>query len=407
MSNVVRTYAGRCTLAFEFGARLDVDFRLEQRSDGDLLVYATMPFTQEAVRVMRADEGKELVACSLRGHVSNPEGEVVIPKLLLNVRGIEGTPQGTSATFELICANHVEVEYSKIADNRAVEAHYGLTNFAFSGCEFSHTASGAYRDKFRAVLDGIELTFKRSPDHEATVEALAKSHDVAVTAEAVATVPSASLEHVKELIDGATILLSYATGTYIACIYQDVCSNGQLLKSVLYFAKTGPYVHREWVIDANNLADCDLRIFLETCYPIFRTLRSDFGLDIVLEFLVISNQGRYSEVRFLLDSVAAECLLSHMPSYFTRIGKTVDMSSFRSRIKGLLNHFGVMHEDHELDFILIRDKIVHTGRFPSEVDRFSETMKLSNLLDRTMLTILGYQGKFYLNCANRYAREPL
>jgi hypothetical protein len=66
-----------------------------------------------------------------------------------------------------------------------------------------------------------------------------------------------------------------------------------------------------------------------------------------------------------------------------------------------------MHEDHELDFILTRDKIVHTGRFPSGADRSSETMKLSNLLDRIMLTILGYKGKFYLNCANRYAREPL
>jgi hypothetical protein len=407
MPNVVRTYVGRCNLTFEFDVKLDADFRLELRSDGDVRVYVTMPFTQDAVRVMQVDEGRELVACSLRGRVSCPEGEVIIPKLLLNVRRMEGTSRGTSAAFELICASYAEIEYSKITDNRTVEVHYGLTNFAFLGCEYSHTANGAYLDKFRSVLGGIELTFKRSPDHEATVEALAKSHDVAVTAEAVATVPSASLEHVKELIDDATILLSYATGTYVASIYQDVYSNGQLLKSVLHFAKTGPYVHREWVIDGNNLADCDLRVFLETCYPIYRALRSDFSLDIVLEFLVISNQGRYSEVRFLLDSVAAECLLSHMPSYFAKIGKTADMSSFRNRMKGLLNHFGVMHEDHELDFILIRDKIVHTGRFPSEVDRFSETMKLSNLLDRTMLTILGYRGRFYLNCANQYARELL
>jgi len=407
MPSVVRTFNGRCRLSFDIGVELDTDLKLKLRSDGQVRVSAMLPFAEQAVKVMQANNGTKLVACSLRGHVSNPEGEIVIPKLLLNVQSVAGTPQRTLVTFELISVSHAEIEYSKVAPNQTVEVHYGLTNFAFLGCEYSRTASGAYLDKFSSVLGGIELTFKRSPDHEVTVKALADSRDVAVTAELTTNVSSASLGHIKELIDDATILLSYATGTYISSIYQDIYSNGQLLKSILYSAKTGPYTHREWVIDANNLADCDLRIFLETCYPAFRTLKSDFGLNIVLEFLVISNQGRYSEVRFLLDSLAAECLLSHLSSYFTKIGKTEDMSSFRSRMKELLNHFGVTHQDSELDFILIRDKIVHTGRFPSEVNPSAETTKLRNLLDRTMLMILGYRGKFYLNCRNQYAREVL
>ena len=69
-------------------------------------------------------------------------------------------------------------------------------------------------------------------DYKSAVKSLAESGDVATTAEAAVTTQFASMKQVDGLIDDATVMLSYATGTYIAMIYQDVYFSGMLVKSV-------------------------------------------------------------------------------------------------------------------------------------------------------------------------------
>jgi len=407
MPSVVRSYSGRCRLKFDIGVELETDFQLQLRSDGNIDVIAKAPGTLESDTVMKALEDETLVTCSLIGSIPNATGKIAIPKLLLKAIEIENKYHGSIAILELISLDPAEIEYAQTRLDQTVEIHYGLTNFVFMGCEYSRWEGGISLDKFTTKLDGMKLTFKHLQGYRSTVKDLTRSRDGAVTAEAIATVSSASMKQVDELVGDALVLLSYATGTYIAAIYQDVYSSDALIKSTLYFAKTGPYVPDMWIIDANNLYDCDLQIFLETCYPRLNELKSDLGLNVVLEFLVLANQSGYLEVRFLLYSVAAECLLSYLPSYLKKIGETGDMSSFRSKMKNILEHFNMAYRESELDFIRIRDHVVHTGRFPSNVDPSKETDKLGNLLDRTVLTILGYKGKFYLNRTNRYAREVL
>jgi hypothetical protein len=65
------------------------------------------------------------------------------------------------------------------------------------------------------------------------------------------------------------------------------------------------------------------------------------------------------------------------------------------------------YEQDELEFIDLRNYIVHTGRFPSNVNSVEKWLELINLYDRVVLTILGYRGKPYLNIAKGYAKELL
>jgi hypothetical protein len=81
--------------------------------------------------------------------------------------------------------------------------------------------------------------------------------------------------------------------------------------------------------------------------------------------------------------------------------------SLRERLLPILNHFNVQFDTKDLSFIKIRNKLVHEGRFPSNVDPVGEYTRFVNFIDRILLLILGYRGKYYLNRLNNYSREAL
>jgi hypothetical protein len=404
---VTRIYDGHCKLSFDIGVELESDFRLQLRSDGHIDVSVTTPMTSDALKVTKEDQKRKLLHCSLVGIVAKPQGKINVPDIVLNVTNYKFDAKGATLTFELLCASTVEIEYARVLPQQIVESHYGLTNFHFIGCEYTRDQNATVADKFSTEVAGVKMTFKQVKDHAGIISKLAVSRDVEVTAEVIAVTPFSDLGRLEQLVDESVILLSYATGTYISWIHRDVYSSGELVRSSLYGHNWGPFIHNNCVIDARNLEACNLRIFLETTYPAFSSLKSDLGLRVVLEFLVVADQGRYPEILFLLRSVAAECLLSYLSSYFSKIGKTGDMSSFKNKMKELLTHFHVVYDESELDFILTRDKVVHTGRFPAGVAPWEAALELRNLMDRIVLTILGYKGKPYLNCANHYEREVL
>jgi hypothetical protein len=130
------------------------------------------------------------------------------------------------------------------------------------------------------------------------------------------------------------------------------------------------------------------------------------------------------ELKYLVAVVGVECLLSYVPSYFSKIDKwklgsglldwivskirrRPGRRSLRRKMIALLEHFSIPYEQSDLRFIKIRNALVHTGRFPRSVDGVEAYNGLIHFLDRVVLRILGYQGKHYLNRLNDFQREPL
>ena len=113
------------------------------------------------------------------------------------------------------------------------------------------------------------------------------------------------------------------------------------------------------------------------------------------------------ETKYLLAAIAFECLTSYLPAYFKKKGSKFDVSKFKKKIIAVMDWFKVSYDPKELNFVELRDKIVHTGRFPSKIDQLISWHALSSILDRTLLIIIGYKGKPYLNASKGYARENL
>ena len=130
------------------------------------------------------------------------------------------------------------------------------------------------------------------------------------------------------------------------------------------------------------------------------------------------------EIKYLLGIVAIECLLSHARSCFAGIDRRENRpwslrclvqkmlrrhqrKNLRERMPTLLDHLAIPNMKNDLTFIKMRGSLVHAGRFPRSVKSIVACDTLIHFLDRILLGILGYEGKYYLNRVNAFQRELL
>ena len=137
----------------------------------------------------------------------------------------------------------------------------------------------------------------------------------------------------------------------------------------------------------------------EKSYPNFVKYESSLGLNIVIEYAVTSRIYQPLELAYLLGATTLECLESYLPQFLNN-PKIKDWS-FRKRTEKLCDTFGIKYSRSDLEFIKIRNSLVHAGRFPGNVDTVKSYYKFINFIDRILLTILGYKGQPYVNFLNK------
>jgi hypothetical protein len=128
------------------------------------------------------------------------------------------------------------------------------------------------------------------------------------------------------------------------------------------------------------------------------------GLPYFVEFFITSKIYQPGEVKYLLSTTAFECL----ENYFTDwTGLPKILSNLKQKMERMFQHFGFAASSAEIvSYRLSRNSITHSGKFPAVTDGFLATMELRNLMDRFILSILGFKGKPYYNVVKRQ-KEPL
>ncbi len=74
--------------------------------------------------------------------------------------------------------------------------------------------------------------------------------------------------------------------------------------------------------------------------------------------------------------------------------------------------YTTLFRSKDIVLLRIRNRIVHDGKFPEEIDSrkidaHEEETRLVYLLDRILLSILGYKGKPFVNIMKAYKTEML
>jgi len=300
----------------------------------------------------------------------------------------------------------VQIKYQQISTDSEVDYIAGLTNLLFIGTQWVTRANENMLSKIPLNIEGRQVSLELLEPYNDISKSLSEEQGVKVTAHLIIKAPISDITLIRDIFDEICVLLSFASGTWITWLYEDYFLENRLVETTLLASKTLPYNPVGRVIDTPN--GSDLKEYLETTYSNYVQVKDSLGMNIVIEHYIYSKSVRIIELKYLIAAIGMECLISHLSDYFQVTKITADLSSLRNGLKALLEHFDIPYEQSDLDFIGIRDKIVHTGRFPPGLSPSQELEKLDNLYnlyDRTILTILGYRGKPYLNTAKKFTKE--
>lgn len=451
--NKLREYSGKGKFEFKMKENLTIEsnFNINFFSNARVIVETSILLSPSTGKIIKENK-KELLNISLNGIITDVNGDTGT----ISIEGMFITSMNISAQkgeitifqLEFICFSIVDIIYSD-EKSRNVEIHYGLTNFIFSGCTYSEDDGKFLLDKFDANINNINFLFKKVEGYKEFEKRLKETKGCYITSEAIVNVSIAEREMAKSTIFDIIELLSLATRNFVSPVYEDHFYNGELIRTILNPVLTKDYNAADNLIDSNRPNPCILQIFLESTYDKYQEFKDILGLNSVIHLHLISRYAFFTESKFLLAVVSLESLLSYFEEYLKDKNKPIKPSSvgrtkkslakefekegiqineeileriassvaytyptFNDKLISLLKEFNIKYNYKDLELINLRNKIVHSGKFPDEfnsriIDPHEEETRLVYFLDKILLSILDYKNKPFLNIFNQYKEEKL
>ncbi len=450
--NKLREYSGKGTFEFKMKENLTIEsnFNIKFFSNARIIVETSTLLSPYMNKIINEYQRK-FFDISLNGIISDANadiGTISIEKMFINSRKIKKQKGEISTQLKFVCLSTVDIIYSD-EKSRNVEIHYGLTNFIFSGCVYSVKGSNFLLDKFDANVNNINFLFKKVEGYEEIEKRLKDTKGCYITSEAIVNVSIAEREMAKSTIFDIIELLSFATRNFISPVYEDHYYNGELIRTILNPVLTKDYNAADNLIDSNRSNPCILQFFLESTYDKYQEFKDVLGLNSVIHLHLISRYAFFTESKFLLAVVSLESLLSYFEEYLKDKNKPIKPSSvgrtkkslakefekegiqikeeileriassvaypyptLNDKLISLLKKFNIKYNYKDLELINLRNKIVHSGKFPEEfnsrmIDSHEEETRLVYFLDKILLSILDYKNKPFLNIFNQYKEEKL
>ena len=409
------------------------EFYLVQYNDGkiDLIIggFFTFLFME---RFSVKDDYCSISAKLLYGSASVRIDEAVIANISVN----SGNSKPTYAILNVY--NPITIESNNYEEFNHDTILVYLTNFLNNP-----TSQGDFQ-KFNIENNNYLIEFKGIHDYDEYKTLLyERKEDVLITSMAKINLKNKDVDIVGEM-DKLTYLISYINRTHISPVCFNFYDNGNLIKSILYPALTTKFSNKEKLIETNNI-----KYFIEKCYPIFLENYQDFSLNIVISIYLESLLSNYVDSSYLLLVTSLESFLLSHEDQCIKNGEIINPSSIKRIKKDIVKFldrkdYDIIEEDLEelsemlayknttlgekfsllknkdkfgsnlnlkpedYDFPTIRNKIIHTGKVPKEINSSKGERKINMaveynrtlfLLDKIILSLLEYDGVFndYLN----------
>jgi len=395
----MREYSGNGILKVDEVGSFESRYVLRFQNDGKAVIdFDFSIFNPQSHVLVNKFNDEKIIVGNFNGKLDNSSGTLEISKVVIG--GFHsnfeyGKP--FKETLILQVFDLILLKFSVIDRDEDVEIKYGLSNFEFFGNFITKKGNEFKRNLRKVNIEGDEISFIQIDDYEEVIKSLKERLNAQVTSELIIKNKYNYLKMIDKKVHDILTLCSFAMGNFVTDIYQDIYVNGELRESILKPLKTHPFNTRISVIDTWITGDNEFEQFLILSYPQYIKYKEILGLDIVIEYYITSKRNALMEINYLLGSITFECLESYLSEYFKSKNVTKNLNGFKNKTRSLFEEFGITYDENELKFIKIRDKIVHTGRFPDYQNSVNDYNKLINLIDRTLLTIFNYKEKPYHN----------
>jgi hypothetical protein len=343
--------------------------------------------------------------------------------------------------LEFIMLSNIRIQYRKLSDDESVRIRWGLANFYFGseGGQDRFFADG--EDVFSLNVSGNHLEIKKVPDYSNILSQLKFNNNVNVTCEAHIDTEYSKLADFKTTLDHICMLVSFADCNWVTPLYTDIYKDDKIAETILLYHKQYPFTKgRKSVINIGHPnAKSSVRDFVDESLETYKYLRDKFGLHKVIEYYISAETNGIVHERFDIAYIALECLCSSVRERAEENGETITISDIqetedklRSLLKNLkeqiseeslktlskelaykyisirdeqyfaFDKFGIRYDRKTIKELYdVRNALFHGGDF-DYTELFKRTVQLFDLLDRTILTMLGWKGKSYVSKSQGY-----
>ncbi len=262
------------------------------------------------------------------------------------------------------------------------EVRFSIANFVFCGKDEMEDGRGNGREKLEIKVGDFEAYFEKLGNYEDIVELILHKDRPGITCELVINIADHTWEEVIEFANYICILLALSS-----------CRTVDWVNMRLFDSKSSflccHYQHRRISgasqFDMIDFGDLEVAVtYLTQCYPTFKQINPKFHIDTAAFILGDLRPHPLLETRALL-------LYSIVDSFTKKVSVN---NSFESRLKHLLNTYGVCYKSKEARlFARSRNSIAHEFQFMTEngMGAKEEYFRNLNLFHRLLLRMLGYE----------------
>lgn len=424
-----------CVGTFSFNSKeFTSEFYLVQYNDGkiDLIIGGFFTFLFMERYSVKDDY------CSVSAKIIDGSATVKIDEAVIgNISFNSGNGKPTYAILNVYKPVIIESNNNDEKLNQDVILVY-LTNFLNNP-----TKQGDF-EKFNIENEDYLIEFKGIHDYDESKTLLyERKEDILITSMAKINLKNKDIDIIEDM-NKLTYLISYINRTHISPVCFNFYENRYLIKSILYPVLTTKFSNKEKLIETKYI-----KYFIEKCYSIFLENYHEFSLNIVISIYLESLLSNYVDSSYILLVTALESFLLSHEDQCIKNGEIINPSSIKRIKKDIVKFFDkkdydMIEEDLEelsgivayknttlgekfsllknkdkfksnlnlksedYDFPTIRNKIIHTGKVPKEINSSKGKREINMgmeynrtlfLLDKIILSLLEYDGVFndYLN----------
>lgn len=413
-----------------YSKEFEAHFIMKRLFSRESLVFVELNMGEDFSKFLleKYSEAETSLKCSLNGELDS-RAKIQVDELIL-IGDSSGQLPNRNFKFKVFSTIIIGSKEFQENSEEDEEIRFLITNFEFNGIERTISPKGGWKfDRFRLKISGYEIIFKQLDNyHEIIKELSGSSNDfMGFTTEIIIKTKLNNYEEVKNIVEDICYLLTLAKGTDIIPAQIFHYKKGKQIWAQFLSIGKRPYRRDSLIL---SLPSEDIVKFLEETYPPFVKYKDSFGLPALINLYIAMKSAFYLELRCLIGYTLLETLGDNMQEFYKNNNDPIesnialaledfkkllpsnhnlndeDIQKILSKINRYKNptlqdiiqrikkDFKFKQNPNEEKLFSYRKYFVHKGKFPPDENNLRIYHKIIHFVDRILLSILGYTGKY-------------